>query len=62
MRSWITDGMNMKRPFEIRKLVLRIENSGFVSLSIADEKAGQMLQVKIPKEAIDYMARKEGDD
>ena len=61
MRSWIVDGINFKRPMEIRKLVLRITNSGFVSLSIADEKAGQMLQLKIPKEAIDYMNGKEGD-
>ena len=53
LRGTECKGVNMIRPVEIRKIYLRTktDKSGFSTLSLADEKAGTMLQIEVNEEA-----------
>jgi hypothetical protein len=48
MKAVITKGINMDMPFKVVPLVVRTEKTGdHVTMSIADEERGTMLQVVV---------------
>lgn len=48
MKAVITKGINMAIPFKVVSLVVRTEKTGdHVTMSIADEERGTMLQVVV---------------
>lgn len=48
MKAVITNGINMNIPFKVVPLVVRTEKTGdHVTMSIADETRGEMLQIVV---------------
>lgn len=54
-------GVNMKHPVEIRSMYVRSKTSkdGFSTLSIADEKAGIMLQIEVNDDVKELLRKME---